>query len=642
MIYSILLLRRRDFGASRNAAAQRGHGDRPLTSVPRPAEASDTRRATPPMPKFYVHFEEQALGPLPGGEASLIVEQGSAPATSVADACRSVLARYDRAHPGVAPLVRRGGSLARSVGGAPFSSSAPIQSLVKTGDDIWVVPAAADAPPPVPPPAVAATASDLDESFEPEPWVDDDEAVEEFNTDGAQEVERSAAAVPSPGPAPAPAVQKRINPYEQALSSRAADKATARLLKDSAVALARRNYRTAQQLHSQIFAVDRTNAQARREAAEIELANQDPDAAEAHISVALAARPKPTDPALFVVLGDAHREQHEFEDAVDAYRLALKRAQQHERYRSDSTWKNDVKILMARAYLALNPREATDANDLIREVLGNDPNHRNALLFYGEVMLERRNVEEALPMYLRLVAASMGEDKSIKKPLAQLLDMPGAVEDLESKLPPSNKAGADIYGFLGGLAKDRSKLSVATRLYRTAVEMDSQRPTYLLNHIHTLELSWKYEEAFVDSINWLRAKLKSHPDDRAGEIKTSDVLKTLESCTFRCSIDPGVRAQGDEGVAAVTFSDPAGISTENQSAVGADGKKSTSANRGDSLDRESLDLLAVFFTLCKIAFVAGQLDVIPALVRVLETEHRERDLHLTLVKNEAAYFVSNH
>ena len=69
-----------------------------------------------------------------------------------------------------------------------------------------------------------------------------------------------------------------------------------------------------------------------------------------------------------------------------------------------------------RRHLALNPREATDANNLIREVLGSDPEHRKALLFYGEVMIDRQNVAEAMPIYLKLVAASMGEDQAIKKP----------------------------------------------------------------------------------------------------------------------------------------------------------------------------------------------------------------------------------
>jgi hypothetical protein len=123
-----------------------------------------------------------------------------------------------------------------------------------------------------------------------------------------------------------------------------------------------------------------------------------------------------------------------------------------------------------------------------------------------------------------------------------------------------------------------------------------------------------------------------------GDIRSSEVLAVLETHSFQCSIDPGLRARGST-VAYVDFADPAGISTENESALGADGKKKFSTKSGD-LDRESLDLLAVFFTICKISFVAGELQLLPALIRIIETEHRERDLHLTIIKNEAAYFVS--
>lgn len=289
-----------------------------------------------------------------------------------------------------------------------------------------------------------------------------------------------------------------------------------------------------------------------------------------------------------------------------------------------------------RRHLALNPREATDANNLIREVLGSDPEHRKALLFYGEVMIDRQNVAEAMPIYLKLVAASMGEDQAIKKPLAHLLAMPGAVALVEEKLPPANKAGADIYGYLGGLAKDVSELAVGTRLYRTAISMDGRRATYLLNHMHTLELSWAYEEALSDAVAWLRAKVSAQSGARVGEVTLASVLEavTQGQSGYECVLDPGVQVEGSPERAAMGFADPAGISTENESQVGADGLKAGS-KRSDQLDREGLDLLAVCFTLCKICYVGGQLALLPPLIRLIEAEHRERDLHKTLIKNEA-------
>ena len=71
---------------------------------------------------------------------------------------------------------------------------------------------------------------------------------------------------------------------------------------------------------------------------------EDFDGAEAHINKALGARPRPTDPELYVVLGDALRSQHEYDDAVDAYRSAIKLGDKR-----GAQWVNDVKILLARA-----------------------------------------------------------------------------------------------------------------------------------------------------------------------------------------------------------------------------------------------------------------------------------------------------
>ena len=152
-----------------------------------------------------------------------------------------------------------------------------------------------------------------------------------------------------------------------------------------------------------------------------------------------------------------------------------------------------------------------DANDLIREVLGANSEHRRALLFYGEVMLEQRyahleresdqlsllhltrlhfgahyttlwrlrNVEEALPIYLRLVAASMGEDPAIKRPLAILFGLPGAVESLKQKLPPktAGKGAGDIYGYLANQAKERSQISVAGACFSPITSRRIIRPT---------------------------------------------------------------------------------------------------------------------------------------------------------------------
>jgi len=53
---------------------------------------------------------------------------------------------------------------------------------------------------------------------------------------------------------------------------------------------------------------------------------------------------------------------------------------------------------------------------------------------------------------------------------------------------------------------------------------------------------------------------------------------------------------------------------------------------------DELDLLALFATVVKIAFVVGGLGIIPNLVKLVEPAREGRELHLTAVRNEMAYY----
>ena len=62
------------------------------------------------------------------------------------------------------------------------------------------------------------------------------------------------------------------------------------------------------------------------------------------------------------------------------------------------------------------------------------------------------------------------------------------------------------------------------------------------------------------------------------------------------------------------------------------------ARKMDTSTTDELDLLAVWFTLVKVLFIAGRVRGIVALANLLEKVRAGRDLHLTAVRNEHAYF----
>jgi len=84
----------------------------------------------------------------------------------------------------------------------------------------------------------------------------------------------------------------------------------------------------------------------------------------------------------------------------------------------------------------------------------------------------------------------------------------------------------------------------------------------------------------------------------------------------------------DEGTLHVTVPDP--------NAIAAPAKKSSAA----PYPAEELQILALMFTAVKMLYVCGGLQVLPALVNMLEPLRVDRDLHLTLIRNEHAYYSS--
>jgi tetratricopeptide (TPR) repeat protein len=419
--------------------------------------------------RFYVHVDIEGAA-----EHTFIVDRGGtrSGAADTLDALRLEYARqYDERY---GTRYRYERTHLTDAHGAVLPPAKLVSHVIRRGTDVFLCAGAA----PVAPPLAQA---------EPE-------ALEEFMTPAARQM---MAETPPPA-------KKTAKAKTRSAGQSPAAREVAALLEQSKAAMADRGYRQARRLHEQIFQLDATNTTARREEAEIAIALKDFDGAEVQVGKALSARPKPSDPGLYIALGDALMGQTEYDDAVDAYNTALS---QGTKAGAEVEWQHDVKIKLARAHLALNPREATDANQLVIAVLGANPDHRQALLFYGEVMLERGNVAEgeqngcylrpadrrgarltdanaplrpsctALPIYLRLVAASMGEDPAIKRPLSKLFALPGAVDALRSTLGPTPGASgvADIYGYLANQAKERGGLSVATELYHLRVRTTQTR-----------------------------------------------------------------------------------------------------------------------------------------------------------------------
>jgi hypothetical protein len=150
------------------------------------------------------------------------------------------------------------------------------------------------------------------------------------------------------------------------------------------------------------------------------------------------------------------------------------------------------------------------------------------------------------------------------------------------------------------------------------------RSNYVLNHVHTLELTVSLEAALADVHRWLAAAAAG------GKAGVGAATPAAIAAVLGGAPDLGIHQPNGDGASGIVFADAAGISPENESEPESSGLA--------PVDKDGLDFLAVGFTICKMCFNAGQLALLPPLVRLLQSEHKLRDLHKTTVKNEAAYF----
>jgi tetratricopeptide (TPR) repeat protein len=240
--------------------------------------------------------------------------------------------------------------------------------VVKTGDDIWVVPLG-ETSPLLPPPTVAAEAAAATAATAATA------RAAKVATPAARAA-AAAAAETAKAATPAGQLQPGMLKYLQTV------------LDDSTKAMQAKNFRAASELHSKIFAIDPTNMQACYQQALVELSVNAHVSATATLERALTARPPPQEPELYVKLGEALCGQggvENYQAALQHYDTALGLAGASAAYDEDRT--DNIKILMAKTLQQAGNVEV--ALQLVTSVLQRNEQHPQALIMYGAVMTER-------------------------------------------------------------------------------------------------------------------------------------------------------------------------------------------------------------------------------------------------------------
>jgi len=293
-----------------------------------------------------------------------------------------------------------------------------------------------------------------------------------------------------------------------------------------------------------------------------------------------------------------------------------------------------VDIMLGLTLFDLGMRQV--GGGILQKILQVDMEDQEALCAYGQAALALGQVEDALKIYLRLVVAK-SEDKKIRRLLANTIKAQDGVLLLGKHLEPS-KSSASALAFLASVVKDHSGVDESIALYKQCITHAPDNASYALNLMHLYELHLKYE----DAISTLADHCAHSPTASAGTLQLAELAALLPAgeelhaaiWSERCI---GVRSDGADASAAFDSSvladvpEGAGMDVEKE-------KKIANVKPAGTYNEAELDVLALAYTGVKVLYGAGMLRALPALIRLLEPCREVKDLHLTRVRNENAYY----
>jgi tetratricopeptide (TPR) repeat protein len=143
----------------------------------------------------------------------------------------------------------------------------------------------------------------------------------------------------------------------------------------------------------------------------------------------------------------------------------------------------EIKILLAKG-------EYEEALRMVISSLQRDDNNIALLMIYAEMCTMREQLGEAVKVYLRCLVID-STNVSVRRALSQAIQRPNGVAVAMQELSDAASSGPAL-AFMATLVKDYSAIDQSLGLYKRAVDVCPNNPSYSLNLIHTHELCYRY------------------------------------------------------------------------------------------------------------------------------------------------------
>lgn len=295
---------------------------------------------------------------------------------------------------------------------------------------------------------------------------------------------------------------------------------------------------------------------------------------------------------------------------------------------SEKLSEHDIKAKAAHALFMQGKHQ--EAFALYSEILRVDSNHNLSLLGYAEEMFRRQQFRETLDVTLRvLIVFGTGiedteESKRAGLLFAKLLSKPGIINQILTFLKPS-KESAEALDFLARISLTYGEINGSVQLMQAAAKINPEEIKFINNIVDALEIVFQYDKAFTLA----KYFLKMHPHRSVGGIKASQVLQSWET-------KEAIQSEDSDSEEAPTIEASEASPGESSNEPSAE---SNPSHKVTPYNDEELKLLALFFKIAKLLYVAGDIETATALFKTLKpAKDNGGDLHFTAIRNDNSYF----
>ena len=321
--------------------------------------------------------------------------------------------------------------------------------------------------------------------------------------------------------------------------------------------------------------------------------------------IELAIRVNLDDSGLSFIHGNCLAEVGKLEEATNAYVKYMGHLE------ANGAIKNDIhNVQAAIAQVCAMEGKLTIAVELFSDVLKEDSNHTESLKGYA--LLTAGNSQTALHeaitvMMSALVHSSDGNlNRELRRQVCKLISQPGGMGVFKDQLSKAWES-SDSLMYIADILRESGATELAIQLVNHACQLSPQDPSISLYLVHTHEILNEHNKGFLHA----RAFLEKNHCLKIGNISCSKFVPFCQQITEDIYLNN----------AAVNVS-PTFLDQEDV---------------GKVLESE-FHQLGLLFTLVKIFFVKGALNLVKALLPILDEVHKDRGLHLTLLRNEAAFY----